>query len=209
MAAGATDSDIRLLALKGVRDIAWKPELRMKLAEADGLSRVLGLLDSPCPEIRAAAAEALAALCCNQPSIAASIADLGALPQLLAFARRLMYRSVEGPGQDPSGKGGIAATLVLCNMAINAEIKLQLAQQSVITLLVDLLQIDGVPEKAYKYAIATLSKMMINPQIVMSNFEARCVFFQLLSALENVKGSESLPEYAAGALAILVAKGSY
>ena len=130
MAAGATDSDITLLALKGVRDIAWKPELRIKVAEAGGPPRVLGLLDSTCPEIRAAAAEALAALCCKQPSVAAFIADSGALPQLLALTRRLMYRSVEGPGQDPSGECGIAATLVLCNMAINADIRLQLAQQS-------------------------------------------------------------------------------
>ena len=76
------------------------------------------------------------------------------------------------------------------------------------TTLNDLLRVDGVPKRAHKYAIAILAKMMIDPQIVMSDFEARYAFMQLVSALEGDKSSESLPEYAAGALAILLAKGN-
>ena len=81
MSAGTSNADIALLVLNAIRHHAMKPELRVKVAESVIAYRMAPLLRSADNKIRAAAAEALAAICYNQPSTWYIIVRLGSLPQ--------------------------------------------------------------------------------------------------------------------------------
>lgn len=225
--AGTENQCFTICSLMAIRDIVREPSAREKLIEKGVVSRLVRLLkDTPKKQEAAAdmqslrswleqkliqeeAANALSALCCCQPAVAATVAGLGAIPQLLELADTYqvyhrIYR-VGNRGYTLTNEGFAAARL-LCTLADEPAAKAVMIEAGVIPILVGLFNNHDNSEMVV--AAATLLKVADVPPVKAKMSSKSIIPWEELLTRPYWGHHEHPSKHGLGALAVFLADGN-